>query len=130
MPWAEDLRDVAWRLDAILQGDHPRLWPNQGMEGLDRLTDLPGFHAQHDHIYDAHCGGIIRRLHWSDGKVPFDTLYLQSVSTQSVQVLPAGEKDHFFSRLGETTPKIAPDPANTNDRNSHHAFLLCPPLVL
>ena len=122
---AEYLRDVAWRLDAILQCDHTRLWPNQWTDGLDRLTDLPGFHAQHDDIHDAHFSGIIRRLHWRDGSVPFDTLHIQSMNTQGMQVLPAGEKDHLFSSLGQTATKIAANPADTNDRNPHHAFLLC-----
>jgi hypothetical protein len=78
----EDLRDVTWRLNAILQRDHTRLWPDQWTESLDCLTDLPGFHTQQDHIHVADLGGIIRRLHGMDGIIPVQTLYMQAAGLQ------------------------------------------------
>jgi hypothetical protein len=81
--------------------------------------NLPGFDATQDQIRHSDLCRPIRSLNRVDGKIPTDTVDLETSGPNGIQVFPPCDKSDFVARLGQTSSEVSPDAPGPEHGNFH-----------
>jgi hypothetical protein len=112
-------RHLIGRLDAVLQGQHERLRPDEGRGAARRVGDLPGLDRQHHAIDHADATRVVRDGGRVDRHVSGEALHVQTrLGDRRAVRAPRDERD-VMPRLGQASSEITSDTSDPDHCEAH-----------